>query len=267
MDDKEKERNIINWIKLQGYPFEMYCSNILTQNGFVAVQALNYEDLESGKLREIDIVAHKIVTVDGVSFNISLVIECKVSKKNPWILFSNKSLYHNSFNVLQNPFATDNGIKLVKLAETKFAGFSLFKMNDQIGFNLTQGFTNGKDVTFEALMSTQNACLFLIDRSNKSYKPFCNIYFPVIAIDAEFYKCFPTTADEIDLEKIEIEKLLTFRSFSNRPNTLHTIVTKEYFPTFIANLSTEIDTFFANCKPEFEEIAKKYPGTNRYGVL
>ena len=255
----EKLNKISEWIKSQGYPLEMYCRNELAKSKFNAVQSLKYEDTETKKIREIDILATKFIYLNNVTFNFSLVIECKLTKDKPWLVFTNEVAKDRSREITQNSFCTQNGISLLNKAPL-LQEFSLFKYNEKsIGFNITQCFTNGKDVPYEALMSTQSACEFLVRKSNESGRAFCNFYFPVIVIDAELYKCFTDENNDISIEQINTEKIMTIRSYTNRPYTLHTVVTKDSLATFASDLSAELDTLMERIKDDFLYISEHFP--------
>jgi hypothetical protein len=75
------------WIDTQGYPFEMIVAKAFRNAGFTVAQSVYYIDKETDQPREIDVIAHHSVQVEGKTFYIVFVIECKSSKGKPWIAF------------------------------------------------------------------------------------------------------------------------------------------------------------------------------------
>jgi hypothetical protein len=260
MDTKIK--NITEWIKDQGYPLEMYCENLLSENSFNVIQSLHYEDEETKKYREIDILATKFKIHNNVTFNFSIVIECKLSKEKPWLLFVRKPHMDYKEEVLKDVFMTYNG-RILVAKSTEIKSLSLLTINsEKIGFNLTQCFTSGKDIPYQALMSTINACEYLVRKSDSSTKNFCNFYFPVIVIDTDLYECQSTVADDITIYKVEASKLLTIRSYSDRSSILHSIVTKTGFKSFVESLSIEIESMISKMNAEFEHVSVTRPSNS-----
>ena len=264
---EEKIKKISDWIKDQGYPLEMYCENILSAKGFTVVQSLHYEDDETKKYREIDILATIYKTHNDATFNFSIVVECKLSKDKPWLLFARKPHKDRKEEILSNAFTTYNGKELMNRS-VEFGKFSLLKFNNEmVGFNLTQCFTTGKDIPYQAIMGTINACEHLVKKSNNSMKKFCNFYFPVVVIDGELYKCYTNTDNDLSIESTEMEKLLTMRSYSERASILHTIVTRNGFKSFVDGLATELNEFIAKLESDIHYVSCTRPSNSQYVVM
>jgi len=254
-----KISKIAEWISEQGYPLEMYCENILSLNNFSVMQSLHYEDEETKKYREIDLLATRYFTLNGVTFNFSIVVECKLSRDKPWLLFSRRQHMDHKEEIIKDIFTTING-KLLMTKTNELNNLSLLNYDsDKIGFNLTQCFTSGKDIPYQAIMSTVNACEYLVNKSNTSKRPFCNFYFPVIVIDSEMYNCRTGLGEDLEIRSIEIGKLLSVRSYSDRPSILYTIVTKTGFKAFVENLSNEFTELFKNLTPAFQYVSDTRP--------
>lgn len=256
----DKQKNILKWINEQGYPFEMFCKNMLSKHGFSVVQSPYYEDMETSKFREMDFLATKFKIVNGVTFNISLVIECKTSRDKPWIIFTSNAYKGAKDEIPEYIFGTTNAKVLLNNAPI-IKEFSLLRFNPKaVGFNVTQCFTQGKDIPFECVSNTSKACEYLVKKSIESYRPFCNFYFPVVAIDAEFYNCSSNSESELELTNTDIQKLITVKSYSRRKYTLHNLVTKTKFEEFSKKLSIEIDQLFENINSQMITISIEHPG-------
>ncbi|MFQ5965502.1 MAG: hypothetical protein ACE5KZ_14595, partial [Candidatus Scalinduaceae bacterium] len=85
---KDLKKKIKKWLLDQGYPLEMRVAASLRKIGFDVIQSRYFFDPEDAKLREIDVIASY---PDFTGFiDISFIIECKVSKEKPWLLFSSQ---------------------------------------------------------------------------------------------------------------------------------------------------------------------------------
>jgi hypothetical protein len=71
------------WLDAQGFTLEMRTASAFRAAGFEVRQSSHYIDPETGKGREIDVVAADPDVLGVV--DITFVVECKSSKK-PWVL-------------------------------------------------------------------------------------------------------------------------------------------------------------------------------------
>ena len=97
MSEKDLKSKITEWLESQGYPLEMLVASKLREHHFRVFQSDYYNDANNADvLREIDIYAYKQVDIKGILFRLALVIECKLSSKKPWIMFSSREAHINS---------------------------------------------------------------------------------------------------------------------------------------------------------------------------
>ena len=85
------------WLEGEGFPLEMRVAAAFRKAGFEVRQSDVYMDHESGKTREIDVIATDSDYLGVVVTH--FVIECKSSKK-PWILLSSDDALSNYKNLL-----------------------------------------------------------------------------------------------------------------------------------------------------------------------
>jgi hypothetical protein len=87
--DEEEIQKIKQDIRISGFPLEIKVSSILEKDGWNVRNQVYYTDEEQGKLRTVDIVAHK-ASFERIGehdrLNLSLIIECKKSDK-PWVFY------------------------------------------------------------------------------------------------------------------------------------------------------------------------------------
>lgn len=89
-DNREKD-SILKDLEKSGYPLEIKATLILESNGWSVLNQEGYLDIETGKWRTINILAHKNFEIpDSLAYerlHLSLVVECKKSDE-PWIFFT-----------------------------------------------------------------------------------------------------------------------------------------------------------------------------------
>jgi len=79
--------NIKKAIQNSGYPLEQRVGRFLTKQGWHPFHSVNYTDPISGKERELDILAYKLINERRIELRIS----CKRSASKPWIFFTEDS--------------------------------------------------------------------------------------------------------------------------------------------------------------------------------
>jgi hypothetical protein len=82
-------------IEKTGFITELQAGDILYQNGWRVSHSESYEDLDSFKSREIDIVATRSFDDKKTNLHIEfhLIIESKKLSKYPWVIFSTPHIY------------------------------------------------------------------------------------------------------------------------------------------------------------------------------
>jgi hypothetical protein len=86
---------VADWLRGEGYPLEMTVARGLRDVGFTVTQSDQYQDPETDKLREIDVVGRwmRMLAIPGgadeMLAELSIVVECKRSDSRPWVLFTN----------------------------------------------------------------------------------------------------------------------------------------------------------------------------------
>src|SRR5262249_22948658 len=87
MDDLHAR--VDEWLQNQGFPLEFRTARALSVEGRLrAVQGTYVRDPITYQLREVDVVASIHLEATDVICRVSVVAECKWSRKKPWILFT-----------------------------------------------------------------------------------------------------------------------------------------------------------------------------------
>jgi len=88
MDETKPLKNQVEeWLLQQGFPLEMRVAKSLRDSQFEVRQSHYYKDSQTGKHREIDILAIRSDKIGLVE--IAFLIECKTTNK-PWVLFTSE---------------------------------------------------------------------------------------------------------------------------------------------------------------------------------
>ncbi len=84
------KKKILEDIKQTGFIAELQVGSVLTKNDWSINHGETYEDKDSQKSREIDIIATKVKHDSQTKLHLefSLVIDVKRMKKRPWVIFS-----------------------------------------------------------------------------------------------------------------------------------------------------------------------------------
>ena len=200
-----EQKNIINkidkWLKSQGYPLEMKVASEFRTAGFNVHLSHYYADPENETIREIDVVA-SYPEYTGC-LDISFVIECKVSKKKPWLLFSTLHTLEGFNRLFAFCINSDSarGALVEKNVKT-FIEFPWMKKEGRTAYGITQAFTSGEDMTFKATTSVIKAAIARKRELNKqSWKPFVFV-FPVIIVDSTLYECYLDDKGNVAIERL-----------------------------------------------------------------
>lgn len=115
---EEKNKKAIN---STGFIVEHQVSQILENNGWSVINNRYYIDDMENKLREIDLLAYKTVNFDKIRYFFVLVISCKKSETDDWVLIT--KTYKDDVNFTKFPFHywTKDKILEKRIEENDFA--------------------------------------------------------------------------------------------------------------------------------------------------
>lgn len=182
----------------------MAVANEFEDNGFSVYQSTYYKDPESGKSREVDVVARKGVCTGNIFADIQFVIECKTSKEKPWIVFTRKNKIIDW--EYMNWYCTSKlGWDYVLSAsiDGKFDELSLtYHKRERIGYGITQAFTTGEGLSYRALQIIGNCAAAFADKANKKKFDVVEIIIPVIVIQSPIYEAH-LDKGELVLEEVK----------------------------------------------------------------
>ncbi len=256
------EKRIIKWLDNQGYPLEMFVAQSFQKAGFQVIQSSFYEDPETGKLREVDVRAWLSRSVEQsgrtLFMSIGCDIECKFAQDKPWLLFTSEdqtepwlgdvAVGSKIGEWLLNGIAEDQ--KNQGESQIALAGFP----RDRTAYGITQAFTSGLDVPYQAITSifkaaTINASEF--DRNNKIESKgktiFLSVIFPVVVIDSRLFECYLDNKGQLVVGEVQSGIFACNFPIANYFNPVIHICSKSALHNLIQNVAQAADTLKTIC--------------------
>ncbi|MFB9053934.1 hypothetical protein ACFFVB_12680 [Formosa undariae] len=247
MEDKIKD-----WLLKGGFPLEMKFVNSLLKENFEVAQSVYYQDFETEKFRETDIIASKFEKINGTWTYITFVIECKKSYDKPWIVLKNDKLLNHIGDELPVYF-TKNGNDFIKTInrQNNYKSDLFFKNNRSIGYSLQTAFHKGVDKSFEAVQSVTKACEYFSQKINER-KNTCAFYFPIVLIEGRLFEG-KLANDEIEIEEVQNSEVLITRSFHKYGNSHLLIFESSDLDAVTDRLKKLTEKFFEEYKESLKE--------------
>lgn len=210
---------VADWLDQQGYPLEMRTAAAF-QAAFNVTQSLSYVDPESGKERELDLVAW----ASGI---LELAVECKSSPAKPWIVFTTANKFYAQ-SVLMHQIVTasldEQWRKLWDSLEVQ--ELPIFRQPTRMGYGATQAFTQREDVVYAALKGATKGAAARRDRYNAwnkdTHLPTDILVFPVVVVDAPLFECSLGDDSHMLLEET-VRSMLALRNPQGGLSFLHLV--------------------------------------------
>lgn len=246
-------------LEKQGFLLEMKAADVFRQTGFEVRQCSQYLDPDSGKSREIDVLARDPDFLGIV--DIQFAIECKASKK-PWVLLcSSQTLsgYNRLFafapmsDNCRHVFA-DRVVELLDkipwLKKDLFAGCS---------FRQTHA-DPSSDPASSAAMSTAKASDYLVRDIPAQYNPPYSLAFPVIVVDSPLLQCSLAQDGSIVLDEIAQGEFLFFADLPRQFGSCIRIITADYLSEFAIQAKQVANRIRDELKDEERKVRESWRG-------
>jgi hypothetical protein len=259
-------KGVQKWLDEQGYPLEMKVASAFRAAGFEVTQAGHYIDPETGKSREIDIVAiaPDIIGITRIYF----VLECKSSKK-PWILFTSPEGHHRVFsyalasesarNVIHERFFKPE-VSSTELFEGKAPIYDRLKWmrkDKQIGYAARQAHSD-TDAAYAALLAAIKAGNYILESQQRPKGDRFTFVFPVVVIDAPLLRCHLDDTDQVRLEEIEEGEVYFSITRPDYIGTCIRIVTTSRLTQFALDARNESERLRLEFQEEEAQIRKAW---------
>ena len=251
------EEKIKEWLQKGGFPLEMKCTNSLLKNAFVVAQSVYYQDAETAKFRETDIIASKFREINGTWTHITFVIECKKTPNKPWVILKNDKLI-NHINEDLPVYYTRNCKRFIHeiSKEDVYKSELFFKNERSLGYSIQTAFANkGVDRSYEAIQSVTKASEYFSEKIN-SRSNICAFYFPIIIIEGKLFEG-KLNDDEIEIEEVNNSEVLITRSFHDFGNSHIRIFESSDLDFVSGRLNDLAEKFFQEYKKHLEDSIPK----------
>ena len=248
-------KKIREWLLGQGFPLEMRVATSFRKCGFEVIQSHFYPDPESNNYREIDVVA-TAPEYTGV-VDVSFMIECKTSKKKPWILFTSEHVLEG-WNILFSYCISSNSARkiLIEKGIETIIKLPWMTKGGRVAYGLTQAFTTGEDVTYKASTNVLKAA---ISRkrilSERSYSSLLFI-FPAIVVDGKIFECFIDKNGEISIQEFHRGFYFFPLKIAEEFGTCIHILTADKLDEFVKQAKNVADTLLSLLKEDAENKLK-----------
>lgn len=251
-------KKIKDWLNEQGYPLEMRVASNFQNKGFHVIQSDYFEDHESGKMREVDVVAYLQDEIDDILVRLQLIIECKQSK-HPWLLFCSENLkLSDPARVAQRSTCDKGELFLLLLSKnSSIHNLPIFKLPKCPAYALTQAFTKKTETSYSALVSLSKACKARVKESTEYRKAtghkILEINFPLLVLSGGLHSVTLKSDSDIDVESLD-SSVLVWRNPILGP--VHSIIhiTEE---SYLSNLINDLYDSFIFLFEYIEKDGKK----------
>lgn len=232
--------NVANWLKKQGFLLEMETADAFRQAGFDVRQSTHYIDHETGKAREIDVLARD-PDVLGI-IDISFVLECKTSKK-PWVLLCSGdtlSGYNRLFAFA--PMSSECRRSFAERLPDLVDVVPWLKKESFAGFSFRQAHSEpAGDPAYGAAMAVASAVTEVVRDSRGEYRPPFRIAFPVIVVDAPLLECSLDESGSIRVTEISEGEFLFTGALSTDFGSCIRVVAAERIAAFASEAKQVAD--------------------------
>lgn len=240
---KDLETKLAEWVKQEGFPFEMRVARAFQKAGFLITQSDYYKDPTTSASREVDVTALMNFYIKPIVIRVEFLIECKSSKNKPWVVFCGEQEELEAPAWVANRFASRAGLKILcdYAGSKEFQSLSLFRLRAPVGYGLQQASIDGKnnhnqDVAYAAMCGVGNAARASADyfRDHLDASKILEFQFPVIAIEGRLFECRLSDNEEIEIKEVSFATLLWNNPIATPVHTLIDVRTDGSISSFAA---------------------------------
>jgi len=256
-------QHLDEWLSKGGYPLEMQVARHFRDARWRVVQAEFYTDPDTQTSREIDLVAYRQADFDGRVVRMSLVVECKSTSRNPWVLFTDGSIrLPEGEQVTQNAASHYGTIVLRELSKVaSFANLQMFQLPERPGYALREAFGGKADNAYKAVMSVTNAVAAL----SKEVGAVAEIMFPMVVIEGRLFECYLKEDNQPTFGEVNGGVLVWRRPVAQRPYAFVKVVTTAGLAELVGNADLAVTELLAHGKRIEQAMGRRArkPGNRR----
>lgn len=229
---------------------------------FWTQQSEYYSDPETEEQREIDLVARAQADVGGCLVRLSLCAECKATPDKPWIIFTSSELrLADRARIAQRAASYLGSEFLMSVSkDPRYQKLALFRLPERSAFGVTQAFSSGKDVAYQACIGAAKSSVAQAKEADLGYKrdsPFFEIIVPVVVIEGQLFECYLDPSDQIAIGEVTSGTLVWRNPVVGMPHTIIKVVTYSGLDGLISEASEAADLLLTSRKEVGELLSKK----------
>jgi hypothetical protein len=264
-DTKDIKNTIRNYLSEHGYPLEMFVAKEFRKAGFEVYQSSMYIDQETGKNRELDVIAYYPRVLGEIHFNFKVIIECKYAK-NPWILFSGENKGFEDLKIDSFYCCNYAGSEMLNrlTLEDNFNEKTWFKLNLKLGYGLTEAIYSTREkekvqTTYKAITTLINSLKHERAKDNAYTQKTFDVFVPVIVMQGKLFECYLNESNEVEVNEINEGQLL-YKS-NVYPNVFPSIeiINKDQVFILAEKLRKDFEAIVKDYQDELEALFKNYP--------
>jgi hypothetical protein len=223
-NDSTQEK-LKNWFNSTGFPLEIQSARAFRGSRFAIEHSAVYADPETGKGREIDVLAYRRDTTG--CFAAFFAVECKSSDK-PWVVLTNRHQY-TKFGGLWIAALSQKAREAMGPKVTDY----LLAYEDHLGssvggYALKQAFSGQTDHAYAASMGSLKAAASLV-RNEDSALAFG---FPVIVVSTPIYEYSESPDGEQTFQEVPSSSFEFSAHWERYNRAVIRIVSKEHLPIY-----------------------------------
>lgn len=260
---EDLNRQVTEWFGRQGYALEMNVARVFEASGFWVTLGEFYDDPESGKRRELDVVAGitKIDKAAKIEIVLRFLIQCKVSKNKPWVTFKSDNQHGLALRTEKSGTdKTSNNLadQLFRIDQLPQPGF--FRGWAVTGYGIKtalidDGKSGDKDVAYQAVTSACSAYYGWVEPprgllgTNPDY--LCaKLTFPLVVVEGALFSA-SLVEHEVMTKQIDMTRL-HWKGAASRGGTVLDIVAATALPAYVTTVMAELELVVSACAKEPE---------------
>lgn len=279
MAEEDLKIKIKNWLNTQGYPLEMIVARAFRDAGFVTTPSEYFTDSKTQKMREIDVVARAFHVVEHFVLKLTFVIECKLAKKKPWLLFTTPNLSLRGRSVVEQRAASMIGNEFLQKISSRedVQKLPIFNVPNTTAYGIADVRFNdggddeeGNNVSYIAAAKASDAAiaqLRLADQGTEQVGPVCEIVFPVIVAGNRLFECYLDEKSETVVSEVSSGLLVWHSESLAKPMSIITIITQSEVEKFAREAAAACKVIYDSCRPEIDELAERWKSYMKQGFV
>jgi len=221
---EDLKKALAGWLSHEGYPLEMLTARTFLRSGFGVRQGWHYDDPETGKHREQDVLATQQIH-QGNILVFQVIVECKRSIR-PFVAFTYGPQFSKRLGESWNP-VNPLGRELLRRLKSEgiFDRIPLYEESSPVAYSVVQAAIamrnekrspgHGVDAAYDAIMTVVKASYSLSQLysekvrtiptapGSEEHAPVAYLGVPLLVVDAPLFECYLDDENEPALNPVD----------------------------------------------------------------